>query len=177
MSGEPPRPRKVDPEVPRDLETIVLKAIERNPAERYASAGELAEDLRRFLEDRPIRARRCARRSGPGAGPGATRRWRRSSVCVLVLLATLAVGSTLAAVWLNAERNRAIDHLWGAYLAQAHAGRASLLAGQRFTSLDVLIPPRPGSASPTSCATRPSPALALGRRTGGTPLREDRTRG
>ena len=56
----PPRPRKVNPEVPRDLETIVLKAIERNPAERYQSAGELAEDLRRFQEDRPIRARRCS---------------------------------------------------------------------------------------------------------------------
>src|SRR5438477_657912 len=56
--GVPPRPRKVNSEVPRDLETIVLKAIERSPAERYQSAEELAEDLGRFLEDRPPRARR-----------------------------------------------------------------------------------------------------------------------
>src|SRR4029077_1041889 len=65
--GVPPRPRTVNPEVPRDLETIILKAIERDPAERYQSAGELAEDLSRFLEDRPTRARRC--------GP-AERAWR-----------------------------------------------------------------------------------------------------
>jgi tetratricopeptide (TPR) repeat protein len=44
--------------VPAELETIVLKALEKNPADRYATAGELADDLRRFLEDRPIRARR-----------------------------------------------------------------------------------------------------------------------
>ena len=59
-SRVPPPPRKVNPEVPRDLETIVLKAIERDPAGRYQSASELAEDLRRLLEDRPIRARRCS---------------------------------------------------------------------------------------------------------------------
>jgi tetratricopeptide (TPR) repeat protein len=44
--------------VPADLETIVLKAMAKNPAERYATAQELADDLRRFLDDRPIRARR-----------------------------------------------------------------------------------------------------------------------
>jgi serine/threonine protein kinase len=59
-SGDLHRPRWVNSDVPRDLETIVLKAIERDPARRYQSAGELAEDLRRFLEDRPIRARRAS---------------------------------------------------------------------------------------------------------------------
>jgi serine/threonine protein kinase/WD40 repeat protein len=134
----PLRPRKLNAEVPRDLETIVLKAIEREPAERYQSAGELAEDLRRFLEDRPIRARRC--------GP-AERAWRWArrnpavavlSVSVVLLLAALAIGSTVAAIRLNAERDRALDHLWSAYVDRAHAGRSSREAGQRFTSLDVL---------------------------------------
>jgi WD40 repeat protein/serine/threonine protein kinase len=46
--------------VPRDLETIIHKAIEREPARRYQKAEELAEDLRRFLEDRPVRARRAS---------------------------------------------------------------------------------------------------------------------
>lgn len=55
---EPPALRKLDPHVPRDLETIILKAMVKEPAGRYASAAELAEDLRRFLEDRPIQARR-----------------------------------------------------------------------------------------------------------------------
>jgi eukaryotic-like serine/threonine-protein kinase len=50
--------RKVRPETPSDLETIVLKATARDPVHRYQSAAALAEDLRRFLEDRPITARR-----------------------------------------------------------------------------------------------------------------------
>jgi len=54
----PPRPRKLAPEIPRDLETIVLKSIARDPAHRYQTAQELALDLQCFLEDRPIRARR-----------------------------------------------------------------------------------------------------------------------
>ena len=46
--------------MPRDLETIVHKAIDRDPAHRYATAGELAADLQRFLDDEPIRARRTS---------------------------------------------------------------------------------------------------------------------
>jgi tetratricopeptide (TPR) repeat protein len=56
----PIRPRKLAPAIPRDLETIVLKAIAREPALRYQTAGALAEDLTRFLEDRPILARRAS---------------------------------------------------------------------------------------------------------------------
>jgi WD40 repeat protein/serine/threonine protein kinase len=56
---EPPRPRRINPAVPRELETIVLKAIAKNSAERYATAQELADDLRRFLDDKPIRAKRA----------------------------------------------------------------------------------------------------------------------
>jgi len=59
VTPDPPRPRKRMPSVPRDLETIVLKAIDLDPQRRYRSAAELAEDLHRFLEDRPIRARRA----------------------------------------------------------------------------------------------------------------------
>jgi serine/threonine protein kinase/Flp pilus assembly protein TadD len=55
---EPPQPRRLDRGIPAELETIVLKAMEKNPAERYGTAQELADDLRRWLEDQPIRARR-----------------------------------------------------------------------------------------------------------------------
>ncbi|HTU18085.1 MAG TPA: serine/threonine-protein kinase [Gemmataceae bacterium] len=55
---EPARPRKLNPAIPRDLETVILKAIAREPAHRYQTACELADDLRCFLDDRPIRARR-----------------------------------------------------------------------------------------------------------------------
>jgi WD40 repeat protein/serine/threonine protein kinase len=59
IAGEEPRPlRRVNPAIPADLETIVLKAVSKRPEERYATARELADDLRRFLDDRPIRARR-----------------------------------------------------------------------------------------------------------------------
>ena len=58
--ANPKRPSYYQPSVPRDLETIVLKAIAAEPDKRYATAAALAEDLHRFLEDRPIRARRAS---------------------------------------------------------------------------------------------------------------------
>ncbi len=55
---DPPRLASLDTSIPRDLATIVHKAMAREPADRYATAGALAADLRRFLDDRPIAARR-----------------------------------------------------------------------------------------------------------------------
>jgi WD40 repeat protein/serine/threonine protein kinase len=57
-SEAPLPPRRHDATIPAELETIVLKATAKEPAERYATAQELADDLRRFLEHRPIQARR-----------------------------------------------------------------------------------------------------------------------
>ena len=53
-------PRKINPQIPRDLETVVLKAIAESPADRYQDAAEFADDLERFIEDRPILARRAS---------------------------------------------------------------------------------------------------------------------
>src|SRR5262249_15523555 len=55
---EPVPPRRLDRSIPAELETIVLKAMEKTPTERYAPAQELADDLERFVKDEPIRARR-----------------------------------------------------------------------------------------------------------------------
>jgi tetratricopeptide (TPR) repeat protein len=55
---EPKPPRRLSRAIPGELETIVLKAMEKNPADRYAAAQDLADDLERFLKDEPIRARR-----------------------------------------------------------------------------------------------------------------------
>ena len=85
LHEEPERLRKLAPGVPRDLETIIAKATARDPAGRYATAAALAEDLRRFVEDRPIRARRVSaaerlarwcRRNTVLAARSAWRRWR-----------------------------------------------------------------------------------------------------
>jgi eukaryotic-like serine/threonine-protein kinase len=54
----PKRPRAVDSDIPQDLETIILKALAKEPRERYENAKSLADDLRCFLENKPIRARR-----------------------------------------------------------------------------------------------------------------------
>lgn len=59
QSANFPALRKLDPNIPRDLETIVHKALELEPSKRYASSKEILEDLQRFLDDRPVLARRA----------------------------------------------------------------------------------------------------------------------
>jgi WD40 repeat protein/serine/threonine protein kinase len=84
LHEEPPRPRKVDPHVPRDLETIILKAIAKEPEQRYSTAAALAEDLRRFVADRPILARRSSWRERAW-------RWCRRNPAVASLLGLVIV--------------------------------------------------------------------------------------
>jgi WD40 repeat protein len=85
-SRDPIPPTRLQPGVPRDLETICLTCLAREPARRYASATAFAEDLERFLDGRPIRAR-------PVGVVGRTLRWarRRPAVAGLVL-AVVVVG-------------------------------------------------------------------------------------
>ncbi len=139
---EMPAPRKIDPRIPLDLETIVLKCAAKSPQDRYATAGALAEDLKLFLDDRPIRARRSSTAEQ-------VRRWVRRnpltatlSASLLLLLAVTAVGGVIMTLRLNASLLRAQQEeaagkrkLFLSYLSDADATRLSRRPGQRFNSL------------------------------------------
>ena len=90
-------PRRLQPAMPRDLETICLKCLQKDPASGIGSAAELADDLERFLADQPIRAR-------PVGALEKTWKWakRRPSAAALVVVSGLALIALLAAgVWFN----------------------------------------------------------------------------
>jgi WD40 repeat protein/serine/threonine protein kinase len=97
-TSEPLRLGKRNPEVPRDLETIIHKAIDREPGSRYQTAGGLAADLERFLRDDPIQARRIS------VAERLTR-WARhhkgvaaALAVIALLLVAVSVASSIAAV-------------------------------------------------------------------------------
>jgi hypothetical protein len=137
---EPPRHQSLDPRIPRDLETIVLKAIEKDPRARYASAEALAKDLRRILDDEPILARRVgtaerylrwARRNPVIAALGGV----LTAVLVVMTIASwVAAGRVAALATMNGrekltaqtaqaqaelQRDRAVQHLCAARIGQA----------------------------------------------------------
>jgi serine/threonine protein kinase len=108
LEDEPRPPRQIDRAIPVELETIVLKAVAKEPADRYASAADLADDLRRFLEDVPIRARR------PSLAEKATKWARRhrsvvaSAVAALLLTSIgLAAATAITARAYERERSKA----------------------------------------------------------------------
>jgi eukaryotic-like serine/threonine-protein kinase len=103
---EPPPPRKHNSSIPVTLETIVLKAMAKDPSARYASARDLADDLRRFLNHEPIRARR----SGPAER---LMMWARRRPAIAALICLVALVSTVGfavsgAQWRQAALARAL---------------------------------------------------------------------
>lgn len=103
QEAQPIRPRVLRTEIPRDLETICLKCLEKLPAKRYQSAANLAADLDRLLSGNPIRARRVS--PWEKAFRWVARRRQQLSIATLVLLlvATIGIGGS----WYSAKLNNA----------------------------------------------------------------------
>lgn len=128
---EPRPPRRLCRDVPHELETIVLKAIEKNPQDRYATAQELAEDLRHFLNDQPIRARRptVVQR---------LRRWGRrhrptviaAAITVGVIIISLAASTVVTAAALKRESDQKNIAEEQKNIAEDAQGKEASLRGQ-----------------------------------------------
>ncbi|AWM39540.1 Serine/threonine-protein kinase PknB [Gemmata obscuriglobus] len=114
LHDDPVQPKRLHAPVPRDLETICLKCLSKQPARRYASAADLAADLRRFLDGEPIRAR-------PLSAWGRGVKWAGRHPSLAVLLATTAV----AAVALVAVLSVAYVRVRDAKDAKEHEARAA----------------------------------------------------
>ncbi len=129
----PPRLREWVAGVPRDLETVVAKAMDVEPERRYALAGALADDLQRVLDHRPIGARPAGPLARAFKGARRNRRWLTGAMAgVLVMLVAVGIGVAWWAV-LPALSARSIREARLALLdpAQADAWLAGSLLGER----------------------------------------------
>jgi eukaryotic-like serine/threonine-protein kinase len=132
LTEEPQRPRALNPSVPRDLETICLKCLKKDPARRYGSAAEFGADLCAYLDGRPIAAR-------PTTGAERTWKWVRRNPVVagsgLAVAGSLLLGTTVSYLYYLDARtqgalatNRAADAKRDAEFAQGETARAEAAA-------------------------------------------------
>jgi WD40 repeat protein len=179
-SAEPVAPSRLQPGLARDLETICLKCLRKDPHHRYASARELAEDLRRWIGGEPVIARPvgttrriwlwCRRRPGLAA----------LTAAVAALAVTILIGAPIMMFRLQRERDDSLKNLKDAVearrqneqkiieisLEQARALRLSHHVGQRVQSLAALgqaagLLPRAGALKPSLETVRSDVILSL----------------
>jgi WD40 repeat protein len=137
LHEEPKSPRAVNRKVPRDLDTVCFKAMAREPQHRYATAGDLADDLRRFLRGEPVRAR-------PVGLAERTVRWVRRRPTMAALLAVSAVAAlALAGVAVSTLQSaRLREAITAADLARAAESDQRALAEAGLYNQRVLLASR-----------------------------------
>jgi hypothetical protein len=126
LDRDPPRPSRLNPKVPRDLETVCLKCLEKSVTRRYGSARELADDLGRFLRHEPIKARPVGRLRRTWA-------WAQRRPWVLTAAASLLVVGLVCfayGMWTKLQEAH-----WDALLLEAKVER---LSGRPEASLERL---------------------------------------
>ncbi|MEN3942469.1 serine/threonine-protein kinase [Prosthecobacter sp. SYSU 5D2] len=128
VERDPPKPSSREPSLKGDLDWIVLKALERDPARRYGSTDELANDLRRYLHHEPVRA--CP----PSRSYVIKKFVRRHQVgvaaSVAIALAVLSGGITSTALYFEAEKNRKAAEEAGANLKKEYSRSDEVMARQ-----------------------------------------------
>ena len=161
LHTEPVAPRLLNGALPRDLETVCLKCLEKEPGKRYPTAQALAEELGRFLEGQPIQAR-------PVGPAGRTWRWCRRNPRLAgalgVAALSLVIGlATTSWQWRRAEsqRQRAeaseLAALQRAYISEINAAQAGLKAINPGRALEILNRHRPKGKSESPGGPPPNP--------------------
>lgn len=182
---DPVAPRRIRPEIPKDLENIIVKSVARDPRQRYTTAEDLAADLQRFLADRPVMARRANL-------PERVYRWARRNptaaalLSCLFLLALLLTGGSLYiaqvsrihAAELSSENRRVINEKTKTEAALVDAQRAELSSRAHLyyvhleKALALLGSGRPGQR--TDCLNSLTSAAKLVPQLGLTPEKQER---
>lgn len=149
VTADPLPPRRLNPSVPPDLETVCLKCLEKEASRRYSTAAELAEELGRFLRDEPVRAR-------PINPAQRAQRWCRRNPALATallagLLALLGGLGGMSWLWRKAEVSRVRAE------RQSEATRSSLYAADIFAAHQGFVNHHWGMARKTLAAHVPAP--------------------
>ena len=128
VERDPPRPSSREPSLKGDLDWIILKALERDPARRYGSADELGDDLKRFLRHEPVRAFPPSR--AYIIGKFVRRHQFGVAASVAIALAVLSGGITSTALYFEAEKNRIAAEDAGQNLKKEYSRSDEVMARQ-----------------------------------------------